>query len=122
LSQYAEVVPKQPHHQLPEWYGQSDLFLFPTIEDGFAAVLPQAQANGLPVLTTPNSAGPDLISDGTNGWILPIRSPESFVSRLLWCDDHRTELADMVRRLYFDFTPRSFDDAAQDLEAVVRTL
>jgi glycosyltransferase involved in cell wall biosynthesis len=120
LRQYAEVMPKQPHHELPRWYSQSDLFLFPTIEDGFPAVLSQAQASALPTLTTPNCSGPDIISDGANGWILPIRSPESFVERLLWCDAHRKEVAGMVRAMYTDFQPRSFDDAARDLEEFVQ--
>jgi glycosyltransferase involved in cell wall biosynthesis len=116
LKKYAEIVSKQPHQDLPKWYAKSDLFVFPTIEDGFAAVLPQAQANALPILTTTNCAGPDLITQGRTGWILPIRSPERFVERLLWCDGHREELEEMVRCLYFAFTPRSFDDAARELE------
>jgi glycosyltransferase involved in cell wall biosynthesis len=103
---------------LPNWYSSSDLFLFPTIEDGFAIVLAQAQASALPILTTGNCSGPDLVREGQTGWILPIRSPEGFVERLLWCDSHRPELAEMVRKLYTAHQVRTWDDVAGDFEAL----
>jgi len=118
LSQYADVVPKQPHAQLKDWYAGSDLFLFPTIEDGFAAVLAQAKANGLPILTTPNCSGPDIISEGRHGWILPIRNAEAFVEKLLWCDANRPALAEMVRTAYAGHRGRDWDDVAADFEGM----
>jgi glycosyltransferase involved in cell wall biosynthesis len=118
LRKIVELVPKQPQQNLPCWYADSDLFLFPTIEDGFAVVLAQAHANALPILTTCNCSGPELIRDGESGWILPIRSPEAFVERLGWCDANRPALADMVRRLYTRYRVRDWDDVAADFEAL----
>jgi glycosyltransferase involved in cell wall biosynthesis len=116
----AEYIHKQPQHELPESYAWGDLFIFPTIQDGFAAVLAQAHAGALPILTTTNCSGPDLIRDGETGWVLPIRSPDAFVERLRWCDAHREELAAMVRRIYDDFQPRDWSDMAADFEAFCR--
>jgi glycosyltransferase involved in cell wall biosynthesis len=116
LRRVAEFVPKQPQSHLPASYAWGDVFLFPTVEDGFAVVLAQAQASGLPILTTTNCCGPDLIKEGETGWVLPIRSPEAFVDRLLWCDSHREELAAMVRNSYNNFQPRDWSDVAADFE------
>ena len=69
------------------------MFFFPTIEDGFPAVLSQALAAGLPALTTPNGSGPDVVQEGVNGWIVPARDTDAMMQRLDWCDSHRTELA-----------------------------
>ena len=118
LSGLAEFVPRLPQSSLPERYADNDLFVFPTIEDGFAAVLAQAHAAGLPILTTPNCGGPDLISEGETGWVLPIRNPKAFIDRLLWCDSHRAELAAMVRHSYDSFQPRDWNDVAADFEAM----
>lgn len=118
IRQYAELLPKMPQEELPGAYAQGDLFIFPTIEDGYAVVLAQAQACALPILTTTNCAGPDLIRNEESGWILPIRSPQSFVDRLLWCDTHREELAAMVRRIYDHFQPRDWDNVAADFESI----
>jgi glycosyltransferase involved in cell wall biosynthesis len=118
LHSLAEFVAKQPQHELPRWYGSGDLFFFPTIEDGFPVVLAQANASALPILTTSNCCGPDLISEGQTGWVLPIRSPAAFVERLRWCDSHRKELAEMVRRIYYDYRPRTWADVATDFEVL----
>lgn len=114
----AEVISKQPQHELPRWYAEADMFVLPTLEDGFPVVLAQANAAGLPILTTPNCCGPDLIREGQNGWVLPIRSPQAYLERLHWCDAHREELAAMVRRMYHEFQPRTWADVAADFEAI----
>jgi glycosyltransferase involved in cell wall biosynthesis len=113
-----EFVPHQPQDTLPEAYAEADLFLLPTIEDGFGMVLTQAQANSLPLLTTTNSSGPDFIREGQTGWVLPIRDPESFISRLWWCDSHRAELAQMVRSIARTFRPRDWSEVAADFESL----
>lgn len=114
----AEFITKRPHHELPKWYSQGDIFIFPTIEDGFAVVLAQAAANGLPILTTTNCGGPDILREGETGWILPIRDPVAFIERLRWCDEHREALAAMVRNIYQNFKIRDWDDVAADFEAI----
>jgi glycosyltransferase involved in cell wall biosynthesis len=108
---------KQPEAELPDVYAWGDVFLFPTIQDGFALVLAQAAAAALPILTTTNCSGPDLLREGESGWIVPIRKPEALVERLLWCDGHRSELATMVGRIHEHFRPRDWSDVATDFEA-----
>jgi glycosyltransferase involved in cell wall biosynthesis len=114
----ADFVPKQPQHELPASYSWGDLFIFPTIQDGFAVVLAQAAAAALPILTTTNCCGPDLIREDRTGWVLPIRGPQAFIERLHWCDTHREELAQMVRNIYQQFRPRTWADVAADFETV----
>jgi glycosyltransferase involved in cell wall biosynthesis len=116
LRSQATFVPKQPQATLPEMYAWGDVFMLPTIEDGFPAVLAQAAAAGLPILTTPNGAGWDLVRDGHNGWVLPSRSPHSFAEQLRWADAHRPELADMVRTSQAEFRVRDSAEVAADFE------
>ncbi|MDX2152587.1 MAG: glycosyltransferase family 4 protein [Bryobacteraceae bacterium] len=99
LEEAVEFVGHRPHLELPKWYAQGDVFVFPTIQDGFAVVIPQAMASGLPVMCTANCSGPDLIRDGINGWVMPIRSPGEFIERLEWCDTHRAELAEILENV-----------------------
>jgi glycosyltransferase involved in cell wall biosynthesis len=114
----AVITGKVPQADLPRLYRGSDLFLFPTIEDGFAMVLTQAKAAGLPILTTANSAGADLITSGLDGWILPIRDSPAFEQRLRWCHEHREALAEMTQRVYDDFQPRDWAAVAADFDVI----
>jgi glycosyltransferase involved in cell wall biosynthesis len=118
LEGLVEFIPKRPQHELPEWYSWGDVFIFPTIEDGYAVVLAQAHANALPIIATTNCGGPDLLQDRGTGWILPIREPDAFIERLRWCDANRGELANMVRRIYGEFKSRDWSDVAADFEFI----
>jgi alpha-maltose-1-phosphate synthase len=54
-------------------YAEYDALVLPTIFEGFALVIVEAMAAGLPVITTAHSIGPDLIINDKNGYIVPIR-------------------------------------------------
>lgn len=64
-------------------YQSSDLLLFPSIEDGFAYVVAEALACGLPVITTPNTGASDLVQPGVNGEIVPIRDARALAEAAL---------------------------------------
>jgi glycosyltransferase involved in cell wall biosynthesis len=117
LQTKARFIEKQPLDKLSAIYAENDLFLLPTIEDGFPQVLAQAAAAGLPILTTPNGAGTDLVQDGKSGWVLPIRSPQAFIEKLRWCQSHREELIEMVRACYTTLQPRNWLTFAAEYEA-----
>lgn len=113
----AKFVEKQPVDKLPDFYADNDLFMLPTIEDGFPQVLAQAAVAGLPILTTPNGAGTDLVREGKTGWVLPVRNPQVFIETLRWCNTHRVELAQMVRACYESYQPRDWQVVAAEYEA-----
>jgi len=64
-------------------YQTSDLLLFPSVEDGFAFVVAEALACGLPVVTTFNTGASDLICPGENGEVVPIRDPQALANAAL---------------------------------------
>ena len=64
-------------------YQTSDLVLFPSIEDGFAFVVAEALACGLPVITTPNTGASDLVQPGVNGEVVSIRDARGLADAAL---------------------------------------
>lgn len=73
-----------PRVEILVWLSRSTVFVLPSIEDGFGLVLLEAMACGLPVIATENTGGPDCIIDGVNGFIVPIRSPQAIMERLIY--------------------------------------
>jgi glycosyltransferase involved in cell wall biosynthesis len=55
---------------LLEAYRYADVFVFPSLAEGFAQVLLEAMASGLPVIATRRTAAPDLIRHGEQGFIV----------------------------------------------------
>lgn len=75
-------IPSCPHRQVLEEMANHDVFVFPSLFEGFGLVLLEAMAMGLPVVTTAHTAGPDLMDDGNEGFIVPIRSAAAIEERL----------------------------------------
>lgn len=55
--------------ELFKLYSECDLFVFPTLGDGFGFVVIEAMAAGLPVICSGNSVGSDAVHDGENGFV-----------------------------------------------------
>ena len=75
--------PSLPHGEILKQMHQHDVFVFPSLFEGFGLVIGEAMSQGLPVITTPHTGGPDIMRDGQDGFIVPIRDPEAIASRLL---------------------------------------
>ena len=76
-------IPSLPHREILAEMRRHDVFVFPSLFEGLALVQGEALSQGLPVITTPNSGGTDIMRNGVDGWIVPIRDAESITARLL---------------------------------------
>ncbi|TCD28947.1 glycosyltransferase [Pedobacter psychrodurus] len=81
-----------PHQELMDLYNEVDVFVLPTLADGFGMVVTEAMANGIPVIATDACCGPDLISPTENGWIIPAGDLEALINQLKWCTANKIEL------------------------------
>lgn len=70
------------HREVLAEMSAHDVFVFPSLFEGFGLVLLEAMAMGLPIITTSHTAGPDLITEGLEGFIVPIRSSEGIAEKL----------------------------------------
>ena len=89
------VRPSVSSSELLEAYRAADLFVFPSVVEGFAQVLLESLACGLPVLSTTRTAAPDLIREGVEGFIVDPCRPDQLAHRLEWALTNRTQLSDM---------------------------
>jgi glycosyltransferase involved in cell wall biosynthesis len=58
------------------------VFCLLSLEEGLALVLAQAMAMGLPIIATPNTGASDLITDGVEGFLVPVRDPDAALAKL----------------------------------------
>ena len=72
-----------------------DVLLFPTLFDGFGLVITEALSQGLPIITTVNSGGPECIRHGKEGYLVPIRDSSSIIHHLEQLDRDRDMLQSM---------------------------
>lgn len=86
-------------------YNSATVFVFPSVDEGSAKVTYEAMACGLPVIVTPNAGS--LAVDGEDGFIIPIRSVEALMEKLLYFYEHRgvaQEMGQTARRHIESYT------------------
>lgn len=76
-------------------YEMADLLVFPSLCDGFGAVVTEALAHGLPVLTTFAAGAAQFIREGENGFVIPPGDVAALAKALADC----AKAPNRVRRL-----------------------
>lgn len=82
----AEVLDEMRRH---------DVLLFPSLCEGFGLVILEALSCGLPVIATPHTGAPDVMTDGVEGFIVPIRSASAIAEKLEMLLTSRAQLEAM---------------------------
>ena len=100
-------LPSCSHGEVLAEMAAHDVFVFPSLFEGFGLVLLEALAMGLPIIATPHTAAPDLITDGVEGFIVPVRSSAAIVEKLELLRREpglRREMSELARRRAAEFT------------------
>lgn len=94
-----------------------DVFLAPSLWEGFGLVFLEAMAHRLPVISTTVSAIPEIVVDGETGWLVPPRDADALAGAL------RAALTDAAMRQARGANGRARLEAEFTVEAMVeRTL
>jgi glycosyltransferase involved in cell wall biosynthesis len=92
LSPRIRALGRIPRAELESWYEKSSVLVLPSLGDGFGAVVLEALAYGLPVVTT-DATGAAEILDASTGWVVPAGNREALVETLrsIVIDPHAVE-------------------------------
>lgn len=69
-----------PYEALPALYQQADLFVHPSLEEGFGMVLVEAMASGVPIVASNAGAIPEVVGDA--GILVPPRDPAALADAM----------------------------------------
>jgi glycosyltransferase involved in cell wall biosynthesis len=103
-------------------YDRADLFVLPTLHEGYGMAVAEALARGLPVISTATGAIPELVTEDA-GLVLPPGDPDALtaaLARVLGDQDLRARLAEGARRVR-DRLPR-WDDACAKMVDVLESV
>jgi glycosyltransferase involved in cell wall biosynthesis len=85
--------PAVPITELANRVRACDVFVLPSLIEGFPQTAAIAMACGLPVILSENTSAHDVVADGVNGYVVPIRDAPAIAERLRHLHAH-----DEVRR------------------------
>jgi len=78
-----EFVGQISTEKVPQYMAASDVFVLPSLSEGFPLVSLEAMASGLPIVATKVTGLPEIIEDGENGFLVEPRSPEQIAQKVL---------------------------------------
>lgn len=87
--------------QLEDFYHNAELFVFPSLLEGYGIVLVEAMSKGLPIIAFNNSAMPYTIVDGENGLLASNKNSYSYAEKImeiLGNDTYRHHLQEGMKR------------------------
>ena len=76
-------------NDMEDFYERCDIFVLPSIDEGFGMVVFEALGCSLPVIITKNVGAGDFITDGKEGYIIDIRSPEQIKEKIEFLHNNR---------------------------------
>jgi glycosyltransferase involved in cell wall biosynthesis len=92
--------------ELERLYAMADIFVFPSLWEGFGMVLIEAMYNRLPIVATNAGAIPYLVKDGENGILVPVRDSEKLaksIKKLIESPELRRSFGESNYRLAIQF-------------------
>jgi alpha-maltose-1-phosphate synthase len=85
-------VPFLPQEELVPYYQGADVLVLPSLIEGFGQVTLEAMACGTPVIVTENCGSKEVVQEGVNGFVIPVRDVEALKKKILFFHHHRDQL------------------------------
>lgn len=114
-------IPSLPHEDILKLMSEHDLFIFPSLFEGFGLVITEAMSQGTPVVTTERTCGPDIITHGKDGWIVKAGSAHSLKDLLATFINTPTILQEAGRNALHTASLRPWSCYEKELSTSVNT-
>ena len=96
------------YRQLGSYLQQADVFVFPTYEDVWGMVVPEAMACGTPVICSEQAGAKEMIEPGESGYLFEPEQPEALASlmqKFIDCPGLANEMGVSARETVTQYSP-----------------
>ena len=97
LKECIKFVGKVQNEDIPQYMVASDVFVLPSLSEGFPVAILEAIASGLPIITTKVRGLPEIVKDGENGFLVEPKNPKEIAEKVLLILEDE-ELREIIKR------------------------
>jgi len=104
ITQYVEFLGSVEQSEAIKLYQQAHIFVLPSVtaysgdKEGTPTVLMEAQATGLPVISTFHSGIPEVVVNGESGFLVPERDTDALAEKIVYLIEHPDIWSEMGKR------------------------
>ncbi len=108
---------------MEDFYERCDLFVLPSIDEGFGMVVFEALACSIPLIITKNVGAGDFITDGKEGYIVDIRNSQQIKDKIVYLNANRDVMTKMSinARTAFDNYQNRVDNYQNRVESLYKS-
>lgn len=118
LGKYINFAGKVPSQSVPEYMIASDVFVLPSLSEGFPLVILEAMAAGLPIVATRVCGIPEIIENGKNGLLVEPGYPKEIAEKILLLLESKELTAQIFKNNREKAKQYSWEAVCHHLEAV----
>ncbi len=83
LGHKVNFIGQVDNNKIPGYMAISDIFVLPSLSEGFSVALLEAMASGLPIVATKVGGIPEVVEDTVNGFLVDPKNPEQIAEKVL---------------------------------------
>jgi len=83
---------------IEDFFNQISIYVQPSVTEGFGIPVLEAMSYGRPAIVTEGVGAKDLIEDGQEGFVVPIRDPSAITNAVLYFIDNPDEVKKMGQK------------------------
>ncbi len=118
LESKVKFLGKVENDRVPDLLSLSDIFVLPSLSEGFPLVLLEAMAAGLPLVCSKVGGTPDLVVEGQNGFLVEPRNPSQLAEKLTFLLDSDQVRSQIGARNREEAREYGWDRVAQKFEEI----
>jgi len=97
-------------------YNNCTVYVHPSVTEGWGITVIEAMSYGRPVVVTNETGACEVVEDGKNGFVIPIRDPTIIAEKIRWLHDNPEECKRMGQEARKTAEKYSWDDMRKKYE------
>ena len=118
IENYIIFIGKVPHEEVLKYMSLSDVFVLPSLSEGFPNVVLEAMASGLPIVATKVGGLPEIVKNGENGFLIKPRNSKELAKKILLILNDKELSGRMSKNNIKEAKKYSYENVVDNLEKV----
>jgi len=98
LNKEVKIIGLVPHNIIPDWMNSADVFILPSLTEGFGLVALESIACGIPTITTNVGGLKEIIKDERTGYVVKHSDEKSLAEKIIFVLNKKDESFTYIKK------------------------